>query len=313
MIILLGPQSPRPNLGEAVELLSVDGPFCVVTAGWQERSGETEALAEHLGRKLINLKLYERAERVFAEDPEFFAAHRRRQDRLRKLQGLYRLRLAPLLRTARRLFEEDANSDPDLLQGEQKSALEMVRILDRHHLTRLRQIHAGWSEQWRPLERDSLRRERRRIEKQVADCDAVLIAGGHVAVLLNRARLFGLQQMIGSRPLVAWSAGAMAVSERVVLFHDTPPQGAGDAEILESGLGLARGVVALPHASRRLNLNDRVRVRLFARRFCPASAVTLDNGSMLWWNGDSWSGNRAARRLTAEGRLAEVKDHAGGD
>ncbi len=44
----------------------------------------------------------------------------------------------------------------------------------------------------------------------------------------------------------------MVVCETVVLFHDSPPQGAGNAEVLDAGLGLARGVIALPHARRRL-------------------------------------------------------------
>ncbi len=311
MVVLLGPQLSRPNIGEAIERLEVRGPFAVVTAGWQERSGETEALADHLGRELVNLRLYERAEEVFAADSEFFSAHRRRQNRLRELQRLYRMRLSPLLQTTRRLFLE--KGDPDLLSGELASALEMVRILDRHHLSRLREIHRTWTEKWRPRERDSLRAERRELKKLMGDCDALLVAGGHVAVLLNRARLFGLRELVESKPLVAWSAGAMVVSERIVLFHDSPPQGPGDPEILEAGLGLVRGVVALPHASRRLNLQDRVRVRLFAERFAPALSVTLDTGSMISWDGTGWSGNAAARRLTVDGKVDRMDVHVASD
>jgi hypothetical protein len=46
-----------------------------------------------------------------------------------------------------------------------------------------------------------------------------------VAVLVNRLRLFGLGDLVADKTVFAWSAGAMAVSERVVLFHDDPPQG----------------------------------------------------------------------------------------
>ena len=49
----------------------------------------------------------------------------------------------------------------------------------------------------------------------------------------------------------------MAISERVVLFHDSPPQGPGAAEVLDAGLGLVGDVVVLPQPEFRLRLDDR--------------------------------------------------------
>lgn len=77
-------------------------------------------------------------------------------------------------------------------------------------------------------------------------------------------------------PIIAWSAGAMALSDRIILFHDRPAQGRGDAELLHRGLGLLPGVAPLPHARSRLLLDDPARVALFARRFAPAACVALD-------------------------------------
>ena len=108
-----------------------------------------------------------------------------------------------------------------------------------------------------------------------------MIAGGHAAVLLNRLRLFGLDAMVRDLPVLAWSAGAMVLSEQVVLFHDSPPQGAGNAEILDAGLGRCRGIVPLPRASDRLRLDDPVRVSILARRFTDQACVALDPGSRL--------------------------------
>ena len=71
--------------------------------------------------------------------------------------------------------------------------------------------------------------------------------------------------------------------ERVVLFHDHPPQGAGNAELFEAGLGLVPGTVFLPHAATRLALDDPQRVALLARRLAPAAACTLDDGDQLHW------------------------------
>ena len=92
------------------------------------------------------------------------------------------------------------------------------------------------------------------LAKLVATTDAIVIAGGHVAVLANRLRLFDIAALAGARPIVAWSAGAMALAERVVLYHDHPPQGAAPAELLDRGLGLVAGVLPLPDAARRLAL-----------------------------------------------------------
>ncbi|MEZ6017423.1 MAG: hypothetical protein R3F49_20080, partial [Planctomycetota bacterium] len=47
------------------------------------------------------------------------------------------------------------------------------------------------------------------------------------------------------------------------------------------GLGVARGVVALPNASRRLNLGDDARVGAFAARFAGTPCLVLDPGARL--------------------------------
>jgi hypothetical protein len=77
---------------------------------------------------------------------------------------------------------------------------------------------------------------------------------------------------------VAWSAGAMVLTERVVLFHDDPPHGEPAAELLDAGLGLVRDIVALPDARRRLAMSDPDRLAALSRRFAPATCVTLDPG-----------------------------------
>ena len=46
--------------------------------------------------------------------------------------------------------------------------------------------------------------------------------------------------------VVAWSAGAMALTERVVLFHDFVPHGVAQTEVYGAGIGVVPGVVAAP-------------------------------------------------------------------
>ena len=48
-------------------------------------------------------------------------------------------------------------------------------------------------------------------------------------------------------PVIAWSAGAMALADRIVLFHDRSPHGPGHPEVYGSGLSVVRDVVLLPH------------------------------------------------------------------
>jgi hypothetical protein len=95
----------------------------------------------------------------------------------------------------------------------------------------------------------------------------------------------------------------MALSETVVLFRDDPPHGPGHPEALGRGLALASGVVPLPHARWRLNLDDGPRVLVMARRFAPAACVPMDEGARLDWDGERWVMPSGTRRLGIEGRV----------
>jgi hypothetical protein len=311
VVVLLGPQRFTRTLGAAVAGAGVEGLLAVVTAGWQEREAEDLDLFEHLGRRTINLMLYARSEDVFERDPDLFRAHRERQERLRELQSLYRIRLHAAREAARQLLERRAGrAGADLIEGEQEAALQELRRLDAHHLRRVRRIDEQFDTLWRPLERPSVVRHSRAIRAQLARAEALALAGGHVAILLNRLRLFGIEREIAAAPprtIFAWSAGAMAAAERVVLFHDSPPQGPGVPEVLQAGMGWARGVLPLPHAGRRLDLGDPVRVELFARRFAPDVPVAFEDGAALEIRDEGWHADAGARRLDAGGELLPIE------
>ena len=53
-LVLLGPQRFQPTLRQTLHELGVEGPVAVITAGWQEREGETRELSEHVGRETRN-------------------------------------------------------------------------------------------------------------------------------------------------------------------------------------------------------------------------------------------------------------------
>lgn len=306
--MLLGPQRLHPIVGEALEILKVDPrdgrKIAAITAGWQEREDEDAELCAALGNRSVNLMLHARGEAVFRDDPDFFAAHRAKQDRLRSLQDLYRLRLASTLKAARRV--QQATAPRDLIESELEEALQALRLLDAHHVTKVRQIEEDFERRTKPLQRISVRRQLAEIDAVLADCSAVAIAGGHVAVLYNRMRMFDLRSRLAARPevpIMAWSAGAMVVSERIVLFHDSPPQGRGNAEMLGPGLGLFPDVVVLPHARRRLLLSDHARISVFARRHATAACYALDDRNWIRFDGARWHSGPGTYQLCSDGQL----------
>ena len=124
---------------------------------------------------------------------------------------------------------------------------------------------------------------------------------------LWECKRLGLHRMLDRHHLVAWSAGAMVLSDLIVLFHDRAPQGRRDPEVLAPGCGVLPGYLFLPDATRRLRLNDRVRVDLFSRRFAPGVCVTLDSGSVLQFSDNRLDDATQARRLQNGGHLAAVR------
>ncbi len=307
---LLGPQRFDPTLARAVADLGIDGPIATVTAGWQERESEVDELHRDLAGRAVNLELHRRGEVVFERDPELARAHRERQELFRHLQELYVFRLDSLKRVCRELFGRPG--DDPALASERGDAIDALRRLDARHEARLADIHASWNSRWRPFERDAVAEQRRELAGLIGGVAALAIAGGHVAVLVNRLRLFGILDLIGERAVVAWSGGAMASAERIVLFHDRPPQGRGNAEVLDRGLGVATGVVLFPHARRRLDLEDTVRMQILALRFAPARCITLDDRACLLFDGRRWQADPGVGALDTGGRHAPLTPPAVG-
>jgi hypothetical protein len=306
-VLLLGPQRLQPTLIQAVESLGLRGRIAAVTAGWEEREGEDQELSAHLGGRSFNLRIWERGEDVYARDRELHVGVRERNEKLRVAQELYQLRLGHQVAAAREILRKG------LPMGFQKiytagldSAIESVRALDREHLARIRELNEEFYARWKPWQRELVARHREELAQLLAQAELLCIAGGHVLVLLRRLRLFGVLELLDRQPIIAWSAGAMVVSERIVLFHDDPPQGAGSAEVAELGLGACKGVVPLPHADKRLELGDRERVALFVRRFGPDLCPVLVPRTRLDWDGRRWSAQAGTQRLDPSGQLLEA-------
>lgn len=298
-VILLGPQAHDPDLGRVVSELGVEGPVALVSAGWQERESEDGGVRRLLGVDSVNLHLWARAERIWHEDRELGEAHGHLQQRVQALRRVYNVRLASALDAWITLLRTEG--DPVVLEPERADALAMVRSLDRHHVERLDQLRLAFERDYEPARRAAVARQRAAVASILEDVQVVVIEGGHVPVLLNRLRLFEMGNLLARRIVVACSGGAMALAERVVFFHDSPPWGPGHPEVGEVGLGLVRGVIPLPHASARLRLGDPDRVRRLALRLAPDAAIVLDPGARLDWDG-RWQ-PRASHWLSDSGQV----------
>jgi hypothetical protein len=299
VIVLCGAQHDEPSLPRVLAELGVNGPVALVTAGWQERESEA-GLVPDPGVPVVALALHARGEQLFAEDAALAEAYKARQVRLKLMQDFYRVRLDHAAQAARAVAVRSA--DPELAGEEHAASLEVIRHIDRDHLERCRKLHAAF-DQLAPGNRAAMRRHVDELRAQIAPSDAIVIAGGHVAVLLNRLRLFAIAELAGARPIVAWSAGAMALTERVVLFHDDPPHGQAISEILDTGLGLAPDLVVLPEPRMRLHLDDRVRVGQLAQRYAPAQCIAIDRGAQIWIDRGRVVRASVAQRLDPSGSV----------
>ncbi len=279
MIVLCGAQHAEPSLPRVLRELGVRGPVALISAGWQEREGEPGVVADP-GLPVVELSLHARGEQVFAKDAALAEAYKARQLKLKLMQDFYRVRLEHAAQAARAVAVRSA--DAELRAEELVASLSVLRHIDQDHVQRCVAVHAAFEAALRPSERPIVVRHVAQLRAKIEPTDAIVIAGGHVAVLLNRLRLFGIAELAGPRPIVAWSAGAMALTDRVVLFHEDPPHGQAISEILECGLGLAHDLVVLPEPRLRLHLEDPTRVSELAQRYAPATSVALDHGAQIW-------------------------------
>lgn len=275
-VTLLGPQRFVTTLADTVREVAPDGVVATVTAGWQEREPDDAELDGLLDGRSTNLGLWVRWQDVLERDTDFAAADRRRREVLADLAGVYGLLLNHALTAVYELQRRPGH--PDIAAAAVEDALEGVRTLDARHLARTREVDAEFWAGIAPDERPVVAQHRHEVGAVVGAAAVLAIAGGHVADLVDCLHLFNVAASLHGQPVVAWSGGAMAVTDKVVVFHDAAPQGPGHAEVLGAGLGLVRRIVALPHARRRLRLDDTERTAVLARRFAPSVCVVLDDG-----------------------------------
>ena len=186
-----------------------------ITAGWRAREPEDAELDRLLGGGTVNLRLYERWLDVLDRDHELAAAEVNHRAVAEELQELYALQVEranqamdAIRRTATR---------PRTRDGALSDAEAALRLLDERHLDRMSESWAEFEAAWRPAERDPVARHRDRVRAELDRAGVLVLTGGHVGVLLHVLRLFAVTP---PADVLAWSAGAMALTDRA-WRHDT--------------------------------------------------------------------------------------------
>ncbi|MFL6139407.1 MAG: hypothetical protein ACJ74O_16610 [Frankiaceae bacterium] len=303
-VTLLGPQR-RPTLDRVLSSFDLVGrPIATVTAGWQERESDDAELAALVGGRGVNLGLHGRWMDVLERDREYARAELEHRAVLAELQQLYLLRLDHALRATDAIARR-TGGHPRVQEMALQDAVAVVRLIDEAHLARVRELHAAFYDAWRLEERPIVAGHREEVRAVLSASECLVVTGGHVGELLRVMHLFHVAPNLPPR-IVAWSAGAMALTSRVVLFHDAAAQGPAQTEVYDEGLGVVADSVLLPHARRRLRTDDLVRMSVLARRFAPATCVVLDDGARV----DLAPEGRlpaGARVVDVDGRIVEVR------
>ena len=297
-VTLLGPLADHVDLAAELAAMGVDGPVALITAGWEEGERNDAEIDRRLGGGSRNLGLYGRRLNVLGSDEEYAEAERLLRTQLDELRAAYLLRLSHALDgvdAIRRRFA-DGTGGPEL-----EAAIAAVRELDDGHVRAIADAYERFYAAQRPHERSVIAAHRREVAAIVAGCTAIAIAGGHVGVLNDCLHLCNVAALIDAQPLIAWSSGSMAVSERIVVVDDDDPAGRPD-EIYDIGIGVARGLVALPLTA-RLHAHSPDRLALLAGRAAPSVCVLLDPGDRLELSSGQPSDLGSVGVIAPDGRL----------
>jgi len=276
--VLLGPQRFLTTAGTVVRSVAPEGPVVTVTAGWQDREAADGELDEVMDGRSRNLRLYERLTDVLETDDRFAGRALAHRDAMDELAGIYSLRLQRALESVYVVARRPARHD--IADAAFADAVRGLRDIDDWYLRTVDQLYAELEGAAPPESSEPIARHRHEVAELLRDAAVVAVAGGHVGILLRCLRLFAV---VPARelPVVAWSAGAMALTERVLLFHDRAAYGPTHAEFADVGPGWISAAVLLPHARRRLRIDDTARMAELAVRAVPARCVILDDGARL--------------------------------
>jgi peptidase E len=292
----------------------------LVTAGWAEHEhdeGHVKRTLNAIGIPSLfdggfdrihqNLSLLGELDGVLAEAPELAEAFRELRRAEATARRFYLEHNAHTIDLFRRTLREAKAGAPELDLGTLLADVRHPsgpRALARHTLARelgrafrtlesnddhlfelLGDIERRAFDAAGALYHPAFRRAKSRLEERILSASTIFLFGGRLDLLLGALRFFRLRDVFvealrRGAQLVAVSAGAMVLCERVIVYDDfaeTPR----DFQLYDRGLGIVQDIQVLPHCMERIQTDDPDNLAYLARRFRHHACVGLNQRSLL--------------------------------
>ena len=310
-IHILGPQRPTPNIANVLNAHCRRGPIAVISAGWRYDESEIQALTRDIQREVYHLPLYEWFDELGDKETELSNEHSERQKKIKAYKKAYRMRLQ-LDMEYLAFIHQLHKSSPVYYEKDLIEARKAIAKTDHDAITRLNEIRLEFPNLQEPWLHASAASYHQEIKDILEKCDVLIITGGHVAILRNRMFFFGLHALLKDfleqgKSIICWSAGAMSLTDEIVLYYDDPPDGKGTAEVLDTGLNLIPNTLFFPHGRQRLKVDEQLRISSLVHRFTPKRCFILEEGSHMIYQDQRLTQSTSTIELFPDGTLAEVQ------
>ena len=103
---------------------------------------------------------------------------------LDEVQTLYRIRLEHALRATYEIAQR-TDGHPRTRESALVDAIEMLRVTDEAHLTRVRDLQKSFIDAWTPHDREVIGKHRHEVRDMLSQAACLVVAGGHVGELLH--------------------------------------------------------------------------------------------------------------------------------
>lgn len=171
------------------------------------------------------------------------------------------------------------------LSRELRHALDTLEANDDHLVDLLDQIEQRTFDAVGLAYDPAWRAAQERLERRILAANSIILFGGHLDLLLDALRFFRLRDVLAEAlrrgtQLVAMSAGAMVLCERVIIYNDFATKRR-DFQLYDRGLALVRDIQLFPHCTERIQTDDPDNLAYLARRFRHHACVGLNQRSFL--------------------------------
>lgn len=310
--LLLGSRHEDPEVARSRRVL-------LVTAAWGEGEHDEAHVKRSLNaiglhsrfeggfdRSLVNLSLLHEVRGLSRSAPRLVQAWHEERRVAEMARSFYLEHNAHLIQLFRRTLAAGKREDPSLtvprlaadqghhganrllrytLSRELQQALDTLEANDDHLVDLLDEIEQRVFDAAGLAYDPAWRAAQQRLEQRILSANTIVLFGGHLDLLLDALRFFRLRDALAEAlrrgaQLVAMSAGAMVLCERVIIYDDFAKTRR-DFQLYDRGLSLVRDIQLFPHCTERIQTDDPDNLAYLARRFRHHVCVGLNQRSFL--------------------------------